>query len=73
MPRLALLHACFGDLLQVGRILLGLKFLDHLIRLALIALGIKFFQEVFHLVPNILTVTESEMVMVVLINVVMAP
>ncbi|MEZ5550871.1 MAG: TIGR00645 family protein [Pseudomonadales bacterium] len=34
--------------------------------LALVALGIKFFQEVFHLMPNILAVTESEMVLVVL-------
>lgn len=34
--------------------------------LALLALGIKFFQEVFHLLPNLLSVDESELVLVVL-------
>ncbi|MEH6651302.1 MAG: TIGR00645 family protein [Motiliproteus sp.] len=34
--------------------------------LALIALGIKFFQEVYHLLPHILEVTEADMVLVVL-------
>ncbi|MGH8602172.1 MAG: YqhA family protein, partial [Gammaproteobacteria bacterium] len=34
--------------------------------LALLALGIKVFQEVFHLLPNLLSVDESELVLVVL-------
>ncbi|MGH8651124.1 MAG: TIGR00645 family protein [Gammaproteobacteria bacterium] len=34
--------------------------------LALLALDIKFFQEVFHLLPNLLSVDESELVLVVL-------
>ncbi|WP_418064571.1 TIGR00645 family protein [Sedimenticola thiotaurini] len=34
--------------------------------LALLALGIKFFQEVFHLLPSILTVSETDLVLVVL-------
>ena len=34
--------------------------------LALIALGIKFFQEVFHLLPHILEVTETDIVLLVL-------
>lgn len=34
--------------------------------LALLALGVKFFQEVFHLLPGILSVTETDLVLVVL-------
>ena len=34
--------------------------------LALVALGIKFFQEVLHLLPHVLEITESELVLVVL-------
>jgi len=34
--------------------------------LALVALGIKFFQEVFHLLPHVLEITESQLVLVVL-------
>ena len=34
--------------------------------LALIALGIKFFQELFHLFPHILEITEAEVVLIVL-------
>lgn len=34
--------------------------------LALIALGIKFFQEIFHILPNILAVRESDLILVVL-------
>ncbi len=34
--------------------------------LALVALGIKFFQEVFHLLPHILSTSETDMVLVVL-------
>ncbi len=34
--------------------------------LALLALGVKFFQEMFHLVPNIFSIGESELVLVVL-------
>lgn len=34
--------------------------------LALLALGIKFFQELLHLFPNILAITESELVLIVL-------
>ncbi len=34
--------------------------------LALLALGIKFFQEVFHLLPGILSVSETDLVLVVL-------
>ncbi|CCQ09340.1 Putative inner membrane protein (Fragment) [Pseudoalteromonas luteoviolacea B = ATCC 29581] len=34
--------------------------------LALIALGIKFFQELFHLLPNILAIKEAELILVVL-------
>lgn len=34
--------------------------------LALLALGVKFFQEVLHLLPAILTVTETDLVLVVL-------
>lgn len=34
--------------------------------LALLALGIKFFQEVFHVLPNILKIAEAELVLVVL-------
>jgi uncharacterized protein (TIGR00645 family) len=34
--------------------------------LALLALGIKFFQELWHLLPNILSVPEAEMILVVL-------
>ena len=34
--------------------------------LALLALGIKFFQEVFHMLPNILAMKEADMVLVVL-------
>ena len=34
--------------------------------LALLALGIKFFQEVFHLLPNVLATSESDLVLVVL-------
>ncbi|WP_428604260.1 TIGR00645 family protein [Sedimenticola sp.] len=34
--------------------------------LALAALGIKFFQEVFHLIPQLFSVTETDMVLVVL-------
>lgn len=34
--------------------------------LTLIALGIKFFQEIFHVLPNILAVRESDLILVVL-------
>lgn len=34
--------------------------------LALLALGIKFFQEVFHLVPHVIEMTEADMILVVL-------
>ncbi len=34
--------------------------------LVLIALGIKFFQEIFHILPNILAVRESDLILVVL-------
>lgn len=34
--------------------------------LVLIALGIKFFQEIFHILPNIFTVRESDLILVVL-------
>ena len=34
--------------------------------LALIALGIKFFQEVFHLLPNVIKIAEADMVLVIL-------
>jgi uncharacterized protein (TIGR00645 family) len=34
--------------------------------LALLALCVKFFQELFHIAPNILTLTESELVLIVL-------
>lgn len=34
--------------------------------LALLALGVKFFQEVFHLLPHIFSVTETDLVLVVL-------
>ncbi len=34
--------------------------------LALLALGVKFFQELFHLAPSILSIGESELVLVVL-------
>lgn len=34
--------------------------------LILIALGIKFFQEIFHILPNILAVRESDLILVVL-------
>ncbi|MGI9284891.1 MAG: TIGR00645 family protein [Pseudomonadales bacterium] len=40
-------------------IYLGLSF-------ALLALGVKFFQEVFHMLPNILAMKEADMVLVVL-------
>lgn len=40
-------------------IYLGLSF-------ALLALCVKFFQELFHLFPNILTLTESELILIVL-------
>jgi len=36
------------------------------VSLALVALGIKFFQEVLHLLPHVLEITESELVLVVL-------
>jgi uncharacterized protein (TIGR00645 family) len=34
--------------------------------LALIALGIKFFQEIFHVLPHIFTVAESDLILVLL-------
>ena len=34
--------------------------------LALVALGIKFFQELFHILPNILSIKESDLILVVL-------
>ncbi len=34
--------------------------------LTLVVLGIKFFQEIFHLIPHVLSVTETDMVLVVL-------
>lgn len=34
--------------------------------LALVALGIKFFQELFHILPNILAIKESDLILVVL-------
>jgi len=34
--------------------------------LVLVALGIKFFQEIFHILPNILAVRESDLILVVL-------
>ena len=34
--------------------------------LALIALGIKFFQEIFHLLPHVLEISEADIVLVVL-------
>ena len=34
--------------------------------LALIALGIKFFQEIFHLFPHVLEISEADIVLVVL-------
>jgi uncharacterized protein (TIGR00645 family) len=34
--------------------------------LALVALGVKFFQELFHLLPQLLAITEADMVLVVL-------
>ncbi len=34
--------------------------------LALLALGVKFFQELFHLVPQLLAISESDLVLVVL-------
>ena len=34
--------------------------------LALIALSIKFFQEIFHVLPNIFTIAESDLILVLL-------
>ncbi|MEC8229598.1 MAG: YqhA family protein, partial [Pseudomonadota bacterium] len=34
--------------------------------LALVALGIKFFQELFHLLPHVLEISEADIVLVVL-------
>ena len=34
--------------------------------LTLVALGIKFFQEVFHLIPHVLEMTEADVVLIVL-------
>jgi len=34
--------------------------------LVLIALGIKFFQEIFHILPNIITIKEADLILVVL-------
>lgn len=50
--------------LYASRWLLAPIFLG--LSLALVALGIKFFQEVFHLLPHVLELTESNLVLVVL-------
>ena len=40
--------------------------IDFGLSLALIALGIKFFQEIFHLLPHVLEISEADIVLVVL-------
>ncbi len=54
----------FERLMYAARWILAPIYLG--LSLALIALGIKFFQEVFHLLPHILEVSEADMILVVL-------
>ncbi len=54
----------FENLLYASRWLLAPLYLG--LSFALLAIGIKFFQEVFHLLPMIFAIKESELVMVIL-------
>lgn len=54
----------FENLLYASRWLLAPIYIG--LSLALVALGVKFFQEVFHILPSILTMKEADLVLVVL-------
>ncbi|UAW99060.1 TIGR00645 family protein [Halopseudomonas nanhaiensis] len=54
----------FENLMYSARWILAPIYLG--LSLALLALAVKFFQEVFHLLPNILAVAEADLILVVL-------